>query len=97
MDKEEIRQIVLEVLQDQALSSLTCPFHTHTQTDGGQLDASKCLINSPQSTIASVSGTPSSGGAAVLSNSDSQIISDLKNAVNSLILTNKNIGLIKSS
>lgn len=97
MDNEELKQLIREVLQEQSLSSLICPFHTHTQTDGGQLDASKSLINSPQSTIASVGGNLSSGGANSLTNADSTILTNLQTAVNSLITANKNIGLIKSS
>lgn len=97
MNKEEIKQIVLEVLQEQSLSSLYSPFHAHTLTDGGQLDASKSLLNSPQSTIAAVSGTATTGGASNLKASDATLITSLQTAINSLITANKNIGLIKSS
>ncbi len=96
MDNEELRQFIISVLQEKNMVSFTCPFHQHTITDVGQLDASKSLINSPQSTIVAVAGTPSSGGAGTLSNADSAIIASLITAVNSLITANKNIGLIKS-
>jgi hypothetical protein len=97
MDKEELRPMILELMQELAMSSLVCPFHTHTQTDGGQLDASKSILNSPQTTIASVSGSLSSGGLTGLTTADSIILTNLQTAVNALLTAQKNIGLIKSS
>lgn len=97
MDKEELKQLILEVLQEQSIASLSVPFHAHTQTDAGQLDGSKAILGAPQATIAAISGTPSSGGIGTLSNSDSALIASLKTAVNSLIATNKTLGFNKLS
>lgn len=97
MEKEDLKQVIMEVIKEMQLSSLEVPFHTHTQTDAGQLDASKSLIHSPQSTIAAVAGTPSTGGTAPLEAADSAIIVALITAVNSLISTNKIIGFTKLS
>ena len=94
MDKEALKIIILETLNELSLSSQKCPYHTHTITDGGQLDASKSLVGTPQPTISAVAGVLSNGGSTALSTADSTILTNLQTALNALILANKNIGLI---
>lgn len=98
MSPDEIKQLILEMLQEGQLSSLVSPYHAHTTTDVGQLDASKCLINSPQAKLtAATGGGLSSGGAAVLSSSDSAILTNAITRLGQLESKLTIIGLIKSS
>lgn len=69
--------------------------HIHSGTDSPQLKASEALVNSPQTamTTANASGL-SSGGVAVLSNSDSAIIDNMRTRINELETKLRAIGLI---
>lgn len=69
--------------------------HIHSGTDSPQLKASEALLNVPQTamTTANASGL-SSGGVAVLSNSDSAIIDNMRTRINELETKLRAIGLI---
>jgi len=100
MDSElelEIRQIIQDEISRQALSSLTVPYHTHTLTDAGQLDAKAALIRTPQAKLTAVAGGAlTSGGAAVLSTADSVILANAIARLADLETKLTTIGLLKS-
>lgn len=96
--EQQIRQIVQDEIANQAMSSLNCPYHQHTQTDVGQLDASKSLINSPQSKLTTASGgSLSTGGAAVLTSADAAILNNAITRIADLETKLTTIGLLKTS
>lgn len=97
MDKEELKQLILEVLQEQSLSSLNVPFHKHTTTDAGQLEASKSLLNAPQPKLTTASGGSLSSAGTGLLPADKTILDNAITRITNIESTLTLIGLIKSS
>lgn len=94
---QQVTELVTQILEEKGFSAFAVPFHGHTQTDAGQLDASKALINSPQPFIGAVNtNILSTGGSAILSTNDSAVISDLRTKLNLVVAEQKIIGLIKN-
>lgn len=92
MSPEEIEQLVIRLLSDSRISSLACPYHQHTTTDVGQLDAGKSLIGAPQTAI-----TADSGGTAGATYTavEQGIINNTHTRVNDIYLRLQNLNLLK--
>lgn len=70
--------------------------HTHNGTDSPQLDGKRALRGAPQSSLTAKNSTGlSTGGAAVLSASDSAIIDNMRTRINELETKLTNLGLLR--
>lgn len=70
--------------------------HKHTGTDGSpKLEARDSLENAPQSALTTKSSASlSSGGTAVLSNTDSSIITNMRTRIDELETKLQKLGLL---
>lgn len=99
MDNDNLEQIVNGLidarLSELGLSSLNTPFHKHTGTDGSPQLEGKAIIGAPQSITSFPTGSLSTGGTAVLSASDSAILTSLIASNVSIYQALQKLGILK--
>lgn len=92
MTPQEVQQLIEEALSQFSLSALDCPYHRHTTTDVGQLNAGESLIGAPQTAItAEFIGT----AGATYGTTEQNLINNDHQRINDIYKKLQNLNLFK--
>lgn len=69
--------------------------HTHNGLDSSTLHLNDIIPTAPQPALTTSTGSPSSGGVAILSNADAAVINNIITRVNQIETALKNLKLLQ--